>query len=98
VQKSVFTRHYAVLREKVRAMRNAAGLTQRELAKRLGTIQTIVVRVEQGERRLDLIEFYWFCRALEVDPKKAATEVIDQCLAFDRPSKPKAKPRKGKKG
>lgn len=84
MQKSVFTRHYAFLREKVRAMRKAAGLTQRDLAKRLGTVQTIVVRVEQGERRLDLIEFYWFCRACRVPPEKMAAEVMRECAKLDR--------------
>jgi transcriptional regulator with XRE-family HTH domain len=70
-------------------MRKAAGLTQRELAKRLGTVQTIVVRVEQGERRLDLIEFYWFCKALGIDPKKATIEVLSECLALDKASQNK---------
>lgn len=70
-------------------MRKAAGLTQRELAKRLGTVQTVVVRVEQGERRLDLIEFYWFCRALEADPKKVTLEVLNHCIALDRANRTK---------
>jgi transcriptional regulator with XRE-family HTH domain len=86
VQKSVFTRHYAFLREKVRRMREEAGLNQREFARRLGTVQTVVARVEQGERRLDLIEFYWFCKALRVDPKRALNEVLNQCLALDKTS------------
>ena len=69
-------------------MRKAAGVTQRELAHRLGTVQTVVARIEQGERRLDLIEFYRVCRALKVDPKKAASEVLDRCAALDRGKRP----------
>ena len=75
-------------------MRKAAGLTQRELAKRLGTVQTVVVRVEQGERRLDLIEFYWFCKALEVDPRKATIAVLNHCLALDKPGRTKGRSKK----
>jgi transcriptional regulator with XRE-family HTH domain len=75
-------------------MRKAARLTQRDLAKRLGTVQTIVVRVEQGERRLDLIEFYWFCLALGVDPKKAAVEVLKECSALDKAAQNKRHTRK----
>lgn len=94
MQKSVFTRHYDVLRQKIRDMRKAAGLTQRALAKRLGTVQTVVVRVEQGERRLDLIEFYWFCRALGFDPKKAAVEVLKECSALDKAAQKKRHPKR----
>jgi transcriptional regulator with XRE-family HTH domain len=94
VQKSVFTRHYEILREKVRRMRKEAGLNQRKLAQRLGTVQTVVARVEQGERRLDLIEFYWFCRALNVDPKKAAIEVLNACLALDKSGQKKRQSKK----
>lgn len=50
--------------------RKEAGLTQRDLAKALGKPPSWVAKVEQGERRLDLIEFVAVARALglkEVD-------------------------------
>lgn len=40
------------------AMRQKAGLTQRDLAKKLGREHSFVWRIEAGERRLDVIEFY----------------------------------------
>ena len=45
----------------------AAGLTQTQLAERIGWSQTDVSKVERGERRLDLIEFLEFARAIEID-------------------------------
>lgn len=51
-------------------MRNAAGLTQRELAAKLRREQSFITRIEKGERRLDVIEFYWLCRACGVAPDK----------------------------
>jgi transcriptional regulator with XRE-family HTH domain len=75
-------------------MRKAAGLTQRDLADRLKTVQTVVARLEQGERRLDLIEYYWFCKAVGVDPKKAAVNILKQCAILDGPSRRKPKARR----
>lgn len=91
MEKSTFTKHYEALRVQLRAMRKAAGLTQRDLAARLKTVQTVVARLEQGERRLDLIEYYWFCRAVGVDPKKAAVEILRKCAALDGSSRSKSK-------
>ena len=93
VNKSTFSPHYAILRGKVRALRKAAGLSQRALAKRLRLPQTTIARIEQGERRLDLIEFYWICRALGADPIKVTGELLRECQALDR----KRRSKKGQK-
>ena len=65
-------------------MRKAAGLTQRELAAKLKREQSFVARIEQGERRLDVLEFYWVCKACGVNPNKAADEVMRQFKRVDR--------------
>jgi len=46
------------------------------LAERLGVAHTWVAKVETGERRLDLIEFRWFCDACGADPLAVAGEVF----------------------
>jgi transcriptional regulator with XRE-family HTH domain len=48
-------------------MRRRAGLTQRDLARKLGREHSFVWRIETGERRLDVIEFHWVCQALGQD-------------------------------
>lgn len=45
-----------------------AGLTQTELAERLGKDQTFISLVECSQRRVDVLEFYAFAKVLEVDP------------------------------
>ena len=50
--------------------RKSAGLTQRELAKRLHKPQSFVAKYEGGERRVDVLEFIEICKAIEVDPNK----------------------------
>lgn len=66
--KSPFSREAAALRSLLVEMRRGAGLTQRALASKLGREHSFVARVEQGERRLDVVEFLWVCRACGADP------------------------------
>lgn len=48
--------------------RVAAGLTQVELAARLGRPQSFVSKYEGGERRLDVVEFVEVAQAIGCDP------------------------------
>jgi len=62
------TRHrdYELLTRSLRETRARLGLTQAELAERLGNSQAFVSKVERGERRLDVVELVEFCEALKV--------------------------------
>jgi transcriptional regulator with XRE-family HTH domain len=59
-------RHRAVLSEVLTEARQEAGLTQRELAARLNVAYTTVARVEQGQRRVDVLELMLWAKAIEV--------------------------------
>lgn len=50
----------------LRAAREQAGLTQYDLAKKLGRSQSFVGKCEMGERRLDFVQLRDFCFALDV--------------------------------
>ena len=50
------------------AARRDAGLTQIELANRIGKPQSFVSKYESGERRLDVVEFIDVCSALKTSP------------------------------
>jgi transcriptional regulator with XRE-family HTH domain len=73
---SMFTPAYERLVEVVVEIRQRAGLTQRQLAEKLGREQSYVGRIETRQRRLDLVEFVWICRACGADPEKEAGRVI----------------------
>ena len=64
MRKSTHSPEYAEVLKLLVSMRKAAGLTQRDLAKILVREQSFVWRIENGERRLDVVEFHWVCRAL----------------------------------
>jgi transcriptional regulator with XRE-family HTH domain len=55
-----YVQKYQELLDRLRAARLEAGLSQEEVAKRLGTSQSFVSRSETGERRLDVIELQAF--------------------------------------
>jgi hypothetical protein len=57
--------------------REAAGLTQRDLAARLKRPHSFVGRFEAGERRIDVVEFIEIARVLEVDPRHLFAKLLD---------------------
>ena len=54
------------LQELLRELRDAAGLRQIDLAKRLGRPQSFVSKYESGEKNLDFLEVREVCEALGV--------------------------------
>ena len=66
VRKTLHRPENLALIELLRELRVAADLRQVELADRLGVNQNFVSNVEQGIRRLDLIELRDYAAALEV--------------------------------
>lgn len=64
--KSVFSDRYARFLGVLVQARKDAGLTQSELASRLGKPQSYISKAERGERRLDVIEFIEISEALGV--------------------------------
>jgi transcriptional regulator with XRE-family HTH domain len=55
--------------------REALGMTQTQLADRLGEYQSFVARLESGQRRVDVVEFLELADALGFDPRKALASV-----------------------
>lgn len=69
---------YASVVEYLIRLRQERGLLQSDVAKRLGKDQQFVSRVENKLRRLDVVEFYAYVRALGIDPRQAILELFDQ--------------------
>lgn len=66
MEKSIYSQHYRLFLELLRATRERAGLTQEEVACRLRTSQSFVSKCERGERRLDIVELRSWCDALGI--------------------------------
>lgn len=67
MEKSIISSSYACLLECLKESRRQAGLTQVELAERLGESQSFVSKCERGERRIDFIELREFCKAMNTN-------------------------------
>jgi transcriptional regulator with XRE-family HTH domain len=76
MQKSIHTKRQERLRALLKAARKKAGLTQDELAERMGAYKTFVSKYERGERQLDVIEFIAVAEALKLDPKTLIDQVM----------------------
>ncbi|MCC7316597.1 MAG: helix-turn-helix transcriptional regulator [Planctomycetes bacterium] len=59
---------YRAVTTLIRALREEAGLTQRDLGKRLNLPQSWVYKCETGIRRMDIAEFCDWCKACEIEP------------------------------
>ena len=62
MSKSVHTKEYAVFVDRLKKARLEAGLTQVEVAKKLGRPQSHVSNVESGQQRVDVIELKRFAK------------------------------------
>jgi transcriptional regulator with XRE-family HTH domain len=67
--KSIFTSEYGFVLERLVSARKTAGLTQSQLAQKLGKPQSFVSKIERHERRLDVVEFVVMCKALDIAPQ-----------------------------
>ena len=79
MEKTIFSGEYARLLAWLKAGRQRRGLTMREAARLIAVPHTWIGKVEQGERRLDLVEYVRYCRALRLNPK-AGVALIESLL------------------
>lgn len=52
----------------------------REVGEKLDVIHSWVGKIEQGERRLDLVEYLRLCNALQIDPNEGI-ELVKQRMS-----------------
>ena len=74
--KSVFSAKYTRFRGMLVNARKAAGMTQIDLALKLGRKQSYVSKFERGERRLDIVEFLEVAEALGIDVLRFVEQLL----------------------
>lgn len=68
--KTIHRKEYRNLLESLATARKEKAITQQDLAKKLKKPQSYVSKIENGERRMDVIEFLEICEAMSVDYRK----------------------------
>ncbi|ETW98726.1 MAG: hypothetical protein ETSY1_17585 [Candidatus Entotheonella factor] len=84
MQKTIHSEQGQLIRDKLREVREKAGLTQRELCRKLGREHTFISKCELGERRVDIAEFYWICQACGASPAKEAIRLMKAFAALEK--------------
>ena len=74
--KSIRSPRHQRLIDVLAATRRDAGLTQIVVAERLGRPQSFVAKVENGERRLDVVEFIDLVEAVGGDPAEVFAQLL----------------------
>lgn len=78
--KSIHTDEMTVLRHSLKSQGKAQRLTMRSLAQRIARPHSFVQRVEEGDRRLDLVEYVRYCIALGINPQTGLDLVLKNIL------------------
>lgn len=87
LEKTIFTPYWGSVRVRLTALRQAAGLSQRQLARKLRVDPAIVARIELGQRRVDLVEFVTICRSCGADPDKVFLELNREFKSIEKSNK-----------
>lgn len=74
-RKWVVSPDYRAAIEAISAVREGLGISQRELARRLGKHPSFINKIELLERRLDILEFIGIANALGVNPEALIREI-----------------------
>jgi transcriptional regulator with XRE-family HTH domain len=84
--KSIYRPEYGQMRKLLRDVRERKGITQVDLAQRLGNTQNFISAIERGSRRIDAVELRDFCRQMETD-LASFVEEWEQRIASAKPTR-----------
>ena len=75
--KTIYSANNIKLTSWLKDARESKGLTMRDLGERLQRPHSYVAKIEGCERRLDVIEFIDYCKALEESPVDVLKQLFD---------------------
>lgn len=85
MDKGLHTPAYRQFAALLREIREEAGITQQELAARIGERQDFVSKCERGVRRLDVVELRRWCLALDASLVGVVEKLEARLSPVDRP-------------
>jgi transcriptional regulator with XRE-family HTH domain len=76
---SIYTNEMQTLIQWLKSERKKQNLSMRALAESMGKPHSYIQKVEQGERRLDVVEYVWYCNTLQINPQ-TGLDLIQQTV------------------
>jgi len=73
---TIYSEDYQLIIRILREARIAQEITQEQLATAVGRPQSFIAKVENGERRIDVVEFVHLARLLGVDPAEVLSKIV----------------------
>lgn len=70
MRSSTYSKEYAALREWLKRKREEQGLSLRDVGELVGRHHSVIGKMEQDRRKIDVVEFVEYCQALGADPKE----------------------------
>lgn len=83
--KSLHSRQYTIFRELLTQAREDVGMTQVQVATKLGKPQSYVSKYESGDRRLDVTEFVQIADLLSLDISSFLDQYRAKAGTFNSP-------------
>jgi predicted transcriptional regulator len=77
-RESIYAKQHTALRDLWIDRRKDLGLSQAELAEKITVMQSLIAKIETGDRRLDIVEMVDYAQALEIDPHTIIDLIINQ--------------------
>jgi transcriptional regulator with XRE-family HTH domain len=68
MKSSPYSPQYDEIRSWLKLKREESGLTLREAAKAMGRHHSVIGKMEQDRRKIEIFEFIAYCKVLEADP------------------------------
>ena len=85
---SVYSPHYDKLRLWLKAHREEQSLSLRDVSEKWGKHHSILGKIEQARRKIELVEFIELCQILEVDPLEGISVIMKSMNTNHKTSKP----------
>lgn len=84
--KSLGSRDHRAVMAVMLETRRKAGLSQEKLARRIRQPQSVISKIESGERQVSLPDLFHLCRVMKVHPGTVVTDMFDLAEGVRFPS------------
>ena len=76
MRSSTYSKEYEALRAWLKSKREEKGLSLREVGELVGRHHSVIGKMEQDRRKIEVIEFVEYCEALGINPQEGIDVIL----------------------